>query len=390
MNLAYVRVEGRCTRPPSYDPESDYLGFWIEDETGKLHVVSYRAETRALIERGRVPALGDRIEAAGTLRVREDSHSLTINAPEQMEIARAEPVERDIGTIASEDLYQRVRVRGQVRKLYEPYEGLTLITLRDRTGAIPVAVSEDLVALSGATPALTVGQSAEVVAAVSIYGDAPQLVPASTTDIVPLSREVSIAAKRFIVELTEADIGRWITVRGTVTEADQFSQGVKLTLEDGTGAITLLLWQNVYDALPDPAALDVSTELRARGELSQYQGQLELIPALAGDVELIGTAVSTPPTLITHIGDLTPGDVGREVTLRGTLGEREAFSKGVKFPLDDGTGTIVLLLWREVYDALPDAHGLAAGAQIEVTGNIDEYRGDLEIVPEAGGVRVMR
>jgi hypothetical protein len=27
MNMAYVRLEGHCTKAPTYDPESDYLSF---------------------------------------------------------------------------------------------------------------------------------------------------------------------------------------------------------------------------------------------------------------------------------------------------------------------------------------------------------------------------
>ena len=77
MNMAYVRLEGHYTRAPSYDPESDYLSFWIEDDTGEIRVSAYRAETRQIIAEGRVPALGDLVEVAGTLRVREDLLSLT-------------------------------------------------------------------------------------------------------------------------------------------------------------------------------------------------------------------------------------------------------------------------------------------------------------------------
>jgi len=29
MNMAYVRLQGRCTRTPSYDPRGETLGFWI-------------------------------------------------------------------------------------------------------------------------------------------------------------------------------------------------------------------------------------------------------------------------------------------------------------------------------------------------------------------------
>jgi hypothetical protein len=89
------------------------------------------------------------------------------------------------------------------------------------------------------------------------------------------------------------------------------------------------------------------------------------------------------------IGALSADDVGRWVTLRGTLGRPEPFSVGVKVPLSDDSGAIVLLLWEEVYDALPVAEKLTPGVQVEVTGEIDEYQGDLEIVPEADGVKVV-
>ena len=78
-----------------------------------------------------------------------------------------------------------------------------------------------------------------------------------------------------------------------------------------------------------------------------------------------------------------------EERLAHFLGEPETFSQGVKFPLKDTTGTIILLLWQNVHDAIPDASLLVAGARVEVVGRIDEYRGDLEIIPEADGVTVV-
>jgi RPA family protein len=113
---------------------------------------------------------------------------------------------------------------------------------------------------------------------------------------------------------------------------------------------------------------------------------LEVIPGLAEDVQVLSAAPSSPETTI---GALTTADAGRVVTLRGTLGERETFSSGVRFQLDDGTGAIILLLWQNVYDEIPDAERLAAGVQVGVTGQIEEYRGELEIVPEADGVKIV-
>ena len=386
MNMAYVRLEGRCTRAPSYDPESDYLSFWIDDGTGEIRVSAYRAETRQIIERALVPALGDVVEVAGTLRVREDFFALTINVPDQLKVTRLDPVDREIGAIVPDDLYLRVRVRGEVRSVYEPYDGLTLITVRDETGEIPVAVSEDLVALSGALPALSTGQVVEIVAAVSLYGDTPQLVPASVADVVPLDGGARVAAEVRIGELSAADVGQLVIVRGGVVEVTPFSSGVKLTLDDGSGAITLLLWQDVYEALPDSAALGVGAEIEVQGKVSEYEGELEVIPELAEDVRVLAAA---PPPEIVTVGALTTADVGRVVTLRGTLGEPDEFSSGIRFPLNDGTGSIILLLWDNVYKDIPEADLLVSGAQVEVTGRIEEYRGDLEIVPEADGVRVV-
>jgi len=386
MNMAYVRLEGHCTQAPTYDPASDYLSFWIEDDTGEMRVSAYRAETRQIIAEGRVPALGDLVEVAGTLRVREDFLALTLNVPEQLKITRAEPVEREIGSIAPEDQFLRVRVRGQVREVYEPYDGLTLITVRDESGAIPVAVSADLVALSGLTPTLSAGQPVEVVATVSLYGDTPQLVPASTADIVAPVQPVAAAVEKWIGELTTSDVGRLVIVRGGVVQVESFSTGVKLTLDDGTGEVVALLWQSLYDGLPGGAAadcanpLDVGAEIQVQGEVSQYRGELELIPELAEDVQLL---VAAPPPAETNIGALTLADVGRVVTLRGTLGLPDPFSAGVKFLLDDGAGQLTLLLWSNVFESAPA--GLEAGAQVVVTGEIAEYRGELELVPRNGG-----
>jgi DNA/RNA endonuclease YhcR with UshA esterase domain len=429
MNLAYVRLEGRCIHAPSYDPESEYLSFWVEDDTGEICVVAYRAETRQIIEQGRVPAPGDRIEAVGTLRVREDFLTLTINVPEQLKLTRAEPVERTIGAIMPEDQYSRVRVQGQVRQVYEPYEGLTLITIRDETGSIPIVLSEDLIALSGSTPVLTTGQSVEVVASVSLYGDTPQLVPASTGDIVLLDDTVPIAAKRFIVELTSADVDRMVSLRGTLGRPETFSQGVKFPLDDGTGVITLLLWQDVYDAIPCAEQLAAGAPVEVVGRIDAYRGELELVPEEGGVVEVAvlaptdtpsptdtpeptetplptvvptseptspantptPTLTPTPEDTPTPIVELTPieaitaGRVGEVMTVEGMVVGAASLSAGFKFTLDDGTGQIVLLVWHEVYDDCWDALEINLGAKLRATGEIGQYEGELQIQPNFGG-----
>jgi DNA/RNA endonuclease YhcR with UshA esterase domain len=383
MNLAYVRIEGRCTRVPAYDSGTGTLGFWLSDGTGDLYVASYRSQTEALINQGTVPALGDEVSVAGTLRIRDDFHSLTVDLPEHVAISRADPVRRHIGGIGRKDRYQRVQVQGQVRRLAEPYQGLTLITLRDETGAIDLAVSDELIALSNATPDLEVGQSVEVTASVSLYGATPQLVPASTADITPLDQDVPVATGYFVGELAGAPLAQWVAVRGTVTRVAPFTAGAKLTLDDDTGVTTVLLWQSLVEGVPDLAS---GAQIRAQGELSQYAGELELIPEMATDIQVLAPA---PAPAIASIRDLTVDGLGQVVTVAGTLGEPQGFSRGIKFPLSDETGTIILLLWQEVYEAAAGAGRLVSGAEVKATGRLDQYQGAFEIIPEADGLEVV-
>jgi len=390
MNLAYVRLTGRCTRSATYDPTTGYLSFWLNDDTGELRVAAFRGSTRTLIAKQHLPALGDHISVAGTLRIQDDFRTLTINDPDQLVVSRAEPVERSIGSLTLEDQYQRIRVRGQVRDVRRPYPALTLLTLRDQTGLVEVALSEDLMALSPVTSAVGVGQSVEVVATVSRYGDAVQLVPASAVDIVPLPIDVPIALPRSIEEIRTEDVGGWFAASGTVVAVTPFSAGVKMQLDDGTGRIAVLFWHDTYAALlnylgdgPQPTP---GTTVRVQGGLSEYRGELELMPGLPTDLAIL--AVPGSPEAVS-IGSLTPGDMGRVVTVRGTLGTLERFSAGLKAPLRDQSGSVTLLLWADVYQALTFGQDLVPGAEIEVSGEISEYRGHLEIVPRADGVRLV-
>lgn len=379
MNMAYVRVEGRVVRGPDYDAESEGLAFYINDDTGELRVAAYRDASRELRAAGKVPAIGDTVGVAGNLRVREDFAALYVNAPDQLTILRPEPEEAQLGDLTPLDVGRRVRVRGLVREVREPYTGLTLITLRDGTGKVDVAVSADLEELTGPLPPLSPGQGLEVVAAVSLYRSIVQLVPASTADLTPLAGLDVAPPLREIASLTFADVDRWVQVQGEVVESDLFSGGINFTLDDGTGTITLLFWESLYWQVPYSRTLDVGARVQVQGSVAEYRGALGIIPEVPADLSIL---VAAPRPEEVAVGALSPADAGRVVVLRGVLGPAEPFSKGVKYPLDDGTGTITLLLWDNMVQEAPSS--LGPGAEVRVAGQVQEYRGMLEIIPPRG------
>jgi DNA/RNA endonuclease YhcR with UshA esterase domain len=381
MNWAYVRLEGTVSRQPAYDPETQALKLWVWDGTGEILVTAYRAEAEALRVAARLPAMGDRLAVEGTLRVKEDFQYLVLNVPQHVEIWPAQPAEMAIAAARAAPLYQSVRIRGLVREVRQPYEGLCILSLRDASGEIDVTLAADTAALGGDLPEVSPGQALQVTGAVDHYRDAPQISVARAGDLVRLDEAPPIASRRRIAELAVADVGRLVQVEGALIAVHPFSAGVKATLADGGGTVTLLLWQDLCDALPEGQRLEKGAVVRVQGELTEYRGALELVPELAADVVLL--AHSPGPAAPRRLGDLSAADVGQVVMVEGVLRSWQTFSAGTKGVLDDGSGTVILLLWQDIYETLPEPEALAPGARLRVEGEVAEYRGELEIVPGA-------
>jgi DNA/RNA endonuclease YhcR with UshA esterase domain len=381
MNLAYIRLEGQVSRALTYDPDSGYLGFWLADDTGEVHVNTYQEVTEALLAGGTIPAVGDTVSVAGTVRVREDLCSLTVDVADHLAVTRATAEPLPPGEITVLDEGRRVRVAGEVVAVATPYEGLTLIDVHGERGDITVAVDKTTEELSGELPEIAPGQAITVEGAVSLYKAEPQIVPAVAGDVEtaegpPATPAVSTVGS--LSEISTADLGRRLRVAGHVVMLEGLSGGVKAILDDGSAQIVLLLWDDVHQALAAPRSLDVGAEVTATGKVQLYEEALEIIPDSAADVIV---EVPAPPLPWVEVGALTAQDAGRVVRVRGVLGTPEGFSAGVKADIRDGTGAITVLFWSNVYDALvPEPQ---PDLQVEVAGVVDVYNGALELVPRS-------
>lgn len=380
MNLAYVRLSGRIVRNLNYDPETSYLGFWLGDETGEVYVSAYQDVTEDLLAHGTVPAIGDTVTVAGTLRIREDMVSLTLNVPEHLTLTRPDPLYLKAGNITLLDEGMRVRVTGQVQEISSPYNGLTLIRIADNSGEITVAVDEVVLALTGELPEIIVGQGASITGTVTLYRATPQIALARSNDIVlfsapPLPDPVTLQP---LSSLSDNDQRTTVRVKAQVVLLESLSGGVKARLDDGTAQVTLLLWDDILQALSQPAALDIGAVVEVTGDVALYQGEIEIIPAHPENVTIL---VPAQPAPWVDIADLTLTDAGRVVRVRGVLDAPYGFSAGVKAQIKDGSGKIVLLFWSDLYEQLSPTP--AEGQEVEITGLVDVYRGELELIPRS-------
>lgn len=406
MNYAYVQISGVVTRGPHYNPDTQELSFYLADDTGEIPVFSFRSTTPDLITAQKIPVAGDHINVKGTLRIRDDFSSLNLSSADQLEINRPPPQSIAIGEIGADDNLRVVSIKGDVRDIKIPYKGLSLISVGDATGEIDVAISPDLVALGGSLPTVQPGDSVQVNGTIIFFKGTPQVQLNRMSDMVKLDDENAPVTTSNISSIDGSRVGTRVQVAGEVTAVNGFSEGRRIILNDGTGEITVLLWLNTLEQIPNLDALGKGARLQAVGKVNQYHGDLEVVPEHASDLQIVPTDViardsgaptpiasdsqvakaestrtATPPALERTIGSLSEGDKDNFIRVDGRITKVISFSQGMQYTLDDGTGTIKLVLFSDALRNIKERDAFLEGARVEAKGKVNVFNGALEIIP---------
>jgi DNA/RNA endonuclease YhcR with UshA esterase domain len=385
------------------------------------------------------------IVRAGTARALGDFVSLTVGALAHLEVKAPVPVESSVADAVAGALYSKVLVKGQVSEVWQPYGALTILRLQDGTGEIDVVYDQNLVWISGAPTVILPGDFVGVRGVVTDHNGQSQIaldaasglqrlselaaqttavqadgarsaetshgptvtvtiMPASPTptESFPMTRPTSTvtttlapvlrgdseriepgAAGASPVQtgaLPEAPLGSSVMVEGRLEQATLLSAGCKSVVNDGSGPGVVWLPNALYGQLVDPEGWNVGAVVRVTGRVSEYNGELEVVPQSPDAIVTVQRSLPAAAPDV-EIGTLSVADLDRRVTVEGEIVAVDPFSAGVKCELDDGTGQVTLLLWQNVFEVLVDRESLAAGARVRASGWVQEYRGDLEIVP---------
>lgn len=107
---------------------------------------------------------------------------------------------------------------------------------------------------------------------------------------------------------------------------------------------------------------------------------------------IVAQAEAQPVTSgVVPLAQITPADDGRTVTVQGTVVGAANFSTGFRFYLNDTTAQVVVLVWDDDWDHVRDNYHLNVGSVVSVTGIVDVYFGQIEVVPRHGSdVHVMK
>jgi DNA/RNA endonuclease YhcR with UshA esterase domain len=186
---------------------------------------------------------------------------------------------------------------------------------------------------------------------------------------------------RTIGSITQGDRGKSFAIaRAEISEVAYFSKGVKYTLTDGSGKITLLVWQNVMEEVSHRYDLFPGSQVQVTGEIEVYGGDLEIIPRRGAELVVLDRG-DRPPIEERAVSDITPSDEGRIFVVSGTVVRTES-AGWLKMWLNNGSGEILIFVPQRTVEYLPQ--GIAAGRQLWVTGEVDIYQGVIEVIPLAG------
>jgi DNA/RNA endonuclease YhcR with UshA esterase domain len=188
------------------------------------------------------------------------------------------------GQLSALNINQTVAITGQIVEATSFTSGVKFY-VDDGSGRAALWVPQPLYEQLTNAAQLVVGNTVRVQGRVQEYKQELEVVPQVTDDVVL----VAVVAPDQVVlaqigDLTLADVDRTVTVEGQIVEVNPFSQGIKYGLDDGSGRVTLLLWQNVHDAVPKRDQLALGTVVRATGKVTEYQGELQVIPGLGYDL----------------------------------------------------------------------------------------------------------
>jgi DNA/RNA endonuclease YhcR with UshA esterase domain len=201
---------------------------------------------------------------------------LTISTPDAPAIK--------LGALDAMSIGDKVTVNGQVRRIREISPRLQVITLREGNATADMLLPIGDAAF-GEAPDLKEGDWIQVAGGVGEYRDAKQLLPAAASAITRTA--VPPADLRPLTALSADLLGQWVGMQATVDDLRPFQQGMRVMLSDGDAILVAVLFDRVWQGLAFSETLGAGDVLQLQGELSDYRGELEVIPELPVDVEKV-------------------------------------------------------------------------------------------------------
>lgn len=117
----------------------------------------------------------------------------------------------------------------------------------------------------------------------TLYRGELELLPRGGRDIIVRRGVRPDAPLRTVASLNPGDQGARVRIVGQVLEVEPFSAGLRLRVGDGSGAIPVILWENVAAGIPERLK-SKGASVEVIGQVRIYRGELQVIPTVPWEV----------------------------------------------------------------------------------------------------------
>lgn len=163
-----------------------------------------------------------------------------------------------------------------------------------------------------------------------------------------------------------------VTLQGSISTPPNVFASYEMWMQDSTAGI------DVYRSAGFPGGLQLGDVIEVTGEIDEYNGKKEIIPADLSDVVLIDRGV--PPTpIMTDTASISEASEGWLVVITGTVSNKGSSS----FDLDDGSGATAI--YRDSTTGI-DLNGVNDGDLLTLVGVSSQYDNS---APYNSGYQVM-
>ncbi len=263
----------------------------------------------------------------------------------------------------------------------------------DGTGTVWIkaygAQAEEIYA-SGNLPAP--GDTVVVEGTVRMKGDYTYLIvnlPEKLVVVEPKPLELDIS------ELSDSLWGVVVKTAGVINSVRRYDTSMRLQLCSPLADACVDM--NVYySSFPnvDPEAFERGDTVAVVAMVGTYRGKLRLVPRREDELwhkkgeppKRKWTVGEKPPEDApkVRLKDLTEDMKGKFVRVEGEVKWVKQIKGGVLVQMDDGTEIMTFPIWDRIYETVPNADALCAGATISFVGKVGEYKGALQVVPTYG------
>lgn len=200
-------------------------------------------------------------------------------------------------------------------------------------------------------------------------------------------------------EIERSQMGRKVTIQGMVREyraARSETAPHSIFLEGGSGSLRVVYWGEVASSLGSQNTPKPGQNLRIRGTVDEFRGELQLKVTNARDIQPVKNegATSYPaPSDFIPLDSIGESHKGKEITVTGKIIDMNPSQDAAgdnKATLMDGAGALIILYDNHVAERLKGDLKLEMGKAYEIKGVILEESGMLRLkVSDASKIKVV-